>query len=588
MEALDQKQWLLWLIRVRIVIITFLLGIELAIVQLVQPEMSMRWFAGSQVIWFVAALVLWYALTIFFSLLLKLSSDYTMQSYLQMISDIAMITAVIHISGGLESYFFFLYPLVVIVAAISLPGRAGAYLVASLSFIGAGTILVLAYYEVIPSFASNQPVLRNLQVGVFTNLFAFLAVAYLSSSLVENLRTTGTQLQAASGELENLQVFNQNVIDSMTGGLISTNLEGRLLLLNRAGALILGLSPSLAVGRRLSDALPPFSQVPIDSAGQEIQMFTPAGREKFLRVTVSELRTPDGASQGHVYFFQDLTELKRLAREVQLKERMAALGRMAGAIAHEIRNPLTSIAGSVKVFSALSSLSRDQSRLVEIVMKESQRLDRIISDFLSYSRERRYAFRPADLNELLEETLALVVNHPGAARVRFERRFSAEPLAAQVDTDAIKQVFWNICDNALKAMPEGGTLTVETTKTKSNTGARGVIRFQDTGVGIGGGRVEKIFEPFQSSFVGGTGLGLAIVYEIITAHQGTVHAEMAETGSVFRLEVPLAAEGATLSGERAALLGAGEAAESASGTQAPSEPADAPKPGGAERPAFTR
>jgi two-component system, NtrC family, sensor histidine kinase PilS len=334
MEAVDQKEWLLWLIRVRIVIITFLLGIFLAVVQLTRPEMSLRWFAESQVIWFAAAIVLWYALTIFFALLLRLSSDYHMQSYVQIICDICMITAVIHITGGYESYFFFLYPLVVIVSAISLPGRSGAYLVASLSFILAGTVLVLAYYEVIPSYASAQPSLRLLQIVVLTNLFAFMAVGYLSSSLVENLRRTRTRLQLTSGELENLQAFNQSVIDSMAGGLVTTNLEGRLLLLNRAGALILGLSPAFAMGRRVAEALPEFARVPLDSAGGEISYFTPAGREKFLRVNVSELRASDGALQGRVYFFQDLTELKRLEREVRLKERMAALGRMAGAIAH--------------------------------------------------------------------------------------------------------------------------------------------------------------------------------------------------------------------------------------------------------------
>ena len=391
------------------------------------------------------------------------------------------------------------------------------------------------------SFSEMPPELQDLQVRIFTNLFAFLAMAYLSSSLVENLRKTGTRLQAASGELENLQAFNQNVIDSMAGGLVTTGLGGRVLLLNRAAALILGRSPAAAVGWPLAEVLPEFARLALNAPAQEVQIFTPGGQEKYLRVSVSELTGPEGsrqgdASQGHVYFFQDLTELKRLEREVQLKERMAALGRMASAIAHEIRNPLTSIAGSIQVFSTLGSLSSDHQRLVGIVVKESQRLDRIVSDFLRYSRERRYEFRPADLHALLEETLVLLENHPDAGRIRFERVFAAETLVAQVDPDAIKQVFWNICDNALKAMPEGGTLKVE----MARADGRGVIRFHDTGVGMKPGRPEKIFEPFQSFFPSGTGLGLAIVYEIITAHQGTVEVEsVPERGSVFQLELPL-------------------------------------------------
>ena len=536
MEALNQKQWLLWLIRVRIVIITFLLGIELAVMQLTGAQIP--------IIWFVFSILLWYALTIFFSLLLKLSADYTMQSYLQIICDICMITAVIHLSGGVGSSYFFLYPLVIILAAISL-SRAGTYLVASLSFILAGATLQLSHYTELKDFllglSEMTPELQDLQVRIFTNLFAFLAVAYLSSSLVQNLRRTGTRLQAASGELENLQAFSQNVIDSMSGGLVTTSLGGRVLLLNRAAALILSRSPSSAVGWPLAEVLPQFAPLSLNAAAQEVLIFTPGGQEKYLRVSVSELAGPDGggqghASQGHVYFFQDLTELKRLEREVQLKERMAALGRMASAIAHEIRNPLTSIAGSIKVFSTLGSLSSDQQRLVGIVVKESQRLDRIVSDFLRYSRERRYEFQPVDLHGLLEETLVLLENHPDAGRIRFERVFAAEPLVAPVDPDAIKQVFWNICDNALKAMPEGGTLKVE----MARADGRGVIRFHDTGVGLSPARPEKIFEPFQSSFPNGTGLGLAIVYEILTAHQGTVEVESApEGGSVFHLELPL-------------------------------------------------
>ena len=265
---------------------------------------------------------------------------------------------------------------------------------------------------------------------------------------------------------------------------------------------------------------------------------TASGREKHIRVSLSELRGAEESGLGHVYFFQDMTELRRLEREVRLTDRMAALGRMAAAIAHEIRNPLAAIGNSVKLFATMGPLSTDQNSLVEVVVNESQRLDRIVSDFLNYSRERKFEFQPANLNELLRETLALLVNHPNAAGVQFQRQFSEQPLTVAVDADAIKQVFWNIGDNALKAMPQGGTLEVSTGRLDD----RAVVRFSDTGVGLAGGAIEKIFEPFQSSFAGGTGIGLAIVYEIISAHQGSVRAESRQgAGTAFTIELPLAA-----------------------------------------------
>jgi len=531
MEALNQKAWLLWLIRVRIVIVTFLLGIELTIYTLLgQSEIPVKLF--------VAAVVLWYGLIAFFGLLIKLSTDYAMQSYLQIICDICMITAVIYFTGGVDSYFHLLYPLVVILAAISLP-RAGAYLVASLSFILSGALLELSYFGWIPSYSTTQGDLSKLSTSIVINLGAFLGVAYLSSSLVENLRRTGTRLRRASGELESLQAFNQNVIDSMAGGLISTAVDGRVLLLNRAGSLILGVSPASAVGRPLAEVLPELAGLALASISQEVRIVTPSGREKHIRVSLSELRGAEESELGHVYFFQDMTELRRLEREVRLQDRMAALGRMAAAIAHEIRNPLAAIGNSVKLFASMGPLSSDRNSLVNVVVNESQRLDRIVSDFLNYSRERKYEFQPANLNQLLQDTLALLVNHPNAAGIEFRQRFWEQPLTAAVDADAIKQVFWNIGDNALKAMPQGGTLEVSTESAEG----RAVVRFSDTGVGLTGGAIEKIFEPFQSSFAGGTGIGLAIVYEIISAHQGSVRAEpRPEAGTVFHIELPLAAE----------------------------------------------
>jgi two-component system sensor histidine kinase PilS (NtrC family) len=205
-----------------------------------------------------------------------------------------------------------------------------------------------------------------------------------------------------------------------------------------------------------------------------------------------------------------------------MQDRLAAVGRLAAAIAHEIRNPLTSIAGSVSMLSGIPELNEEHRRLLGIVTRESQRLNSIITDFLAYSRTKRYHFDKVDLVQLVEDTLTLM-NHRMTAEktgVAIERRFAVRDAMVIADGDKIKQVFWNFCENAVRAMNGGGILTVAI----ESHGDDWQVAFTDTGSGMTTQQVEKIFEPFQSNFEGGTGLGLAIVYQIVQAHEGKVWA----------------------------------------------------------------
>jgi two-component system sensor histidine kinase PilS (NtrC family) len=526
-STFDERNWLAWLVKIRIIILTFLFGIELTVARLAESAVPLRSF--------VSAMLLWFALSVFYVLLLSFWEERRAQAVLQVVTDLALVSLVVHFTGGWDSSLNFLYPLVIIVACILLP-RIWAYLTAALAFILYGTVLELNYYAVVPSFATTHPELKALQAIMFVNLFAYLAVAYLAGLLAAKLRQVDVQLKDASGALESLQALHENIIQSISGGLVTTDLDGRITLVNMAAQRMLGCGDEL-IDKSVKDLfLDPLPHVGSERVHGEVR-FQPANAfRKTFRVIVSTLTVPGRGVLGCVYSFDDLTEIRRLEREVRMQDRLAAVGRLAAAIAHEIRNPLTSIAGSVSMLSGAAEMTDEQRQLLQIVTRESERLNDIITDFLAYSRGKQYRFDRVDLLPLLEDTLTLLEHRLVAENtgIHIERNFKVKEAGVLADGDKIKQVFWNFCQNAVRAMKNGGTLTVSL----EAVGDDWQINFADTGHGMTPQQTEKIFEPFQSNFEDGTGLGLAIVYQIVQAHEGKVWARsrLAE-GTTFVLRL---------------------------------------------------
>jgi two-component system sensor histidine kinase PilS (NtrC family) len=525
-STFDERNWLGWLVKIRIIILTFLLGIELIVSRLADSPLPLRIF--------VSTMLLWYALSVFYALLHSFWEDSRVQALLQVVTDLVLVSLVVHFTGGWDSSLNFLYPLVIIVACILLP-RVWAYLTAALAFILYGAVLDLNYYGMVPSFATTHPELKALEAIIFVNLFAYLAVAYLAGLLAGKLRQVDVQLKDTSGALESLQAQHENIIQAISCGLITTALDGRITLVNAAARRLLDAGDELLgkiVSELFLDPLPVFGT---ERTHGEVRFQPENAFRKTFRVIVSSLTGSGQEIVGYVYTFDDLTEIRRLEREVRMQDRLAAVGRLAAAIAHEIRNPLTSIAGSVSMLSG-AEMTEEQHQLLKIVTRESERLNNIITDFLAYSRGKQYRFDRVDLLPLLEDTLTLLENRliKDKAGIHIERNFKVREALTLADGDKIKQVFWNFCQNAEKAMKDGGTLTVSL----EIVGDDWQVSFADTGHGMSPQQTEKIFEPFQSGFEGGTGLGLAIVYQIAQAHEGKVWARsrLGEgTTFIFRL-----------------------------------------------------
>jgi two-component system, NtrC family, sensor histidine kinase PilS len=532
-STLKERIWLSWLVKVRLLVLTVLLGVELAVAQFTPTVFPVRLF--------VDTIVLAYTISIFYLLLLHFWNEPKVQSVLQVISDLLLVSLLVYITGGCDSSLNFLYPLVIIVASILLQ-RVWAYLTAALACILYGAVLELSYFQVVPSYSITHPGIRTLQAMVLVNLFGYLTVAYLAGLLSDKLRQADRRLEYTRGALENLQAAHENIIQSASNGLITTGLDGRITLVNRAAERLLERAEIALLGQPIAalfqDSLPPAGG---ELSQGEVRFIAPNNFRKTLRIAVSQLTMRGRGAVGHVYTLEDLTQIRRLEREVRIQDRLAAVGRLSAAIAHEVRNPLTSIAGSASLLSEMPDLSAEHRRLLRIVTRESERLNGIITDFLAYSRVKQYRFATVDILPLLEDTLTLLGHRLQAEEIaiKIERRYAAKTAFILADGDRMKQVFWNFCENAVRAMKKGGTLTVAV----EDLDPEWQFSFADTGPGMSPELVEKVFEPFQSQFQGGTGLGLAIVYQIVQSHEGKVwvRSKLGE-GCTFVLRVRKAAE----------------------------------------------
>ena len=509
---MDRRKWLLRLIGVRVVVFSVFV--------IRQPNTDM-----------LVLLAAVFGLSLCWFALLRLNKSYVVQAYAQIAVDLLLITWGVNRTGGPDSYFSSLYFLEIVMSSILLE-RRGAFFAATLSSVIHFAHMDLAYFGLIPSTAQGRVEISTLQYIISLSIFGFCSVGFLSNFLAESLRRTGAELEKSTGRVKFLQAFNNRIIDSMGSGLITTDLEGRIYLFNRAAEDITGRKMDEALRLTIWDLFPGVISR-VESARFESWTKHVNGVDIYLRFSVTPVMIDDKNTAGYVWSFDDLTELRVLERQIRQKEQMAAIGVMSAGIAHEIRNPLASITGSFKLLHSDLDLNADQRQLVGIIERETERLNRTITEFLRYARPVSPKLQPVELGGLISETMRLIRNSPevcSAHRIETE----LEPVSASVDESMMRQVFYNLATNAFKAMPDGGKLLVSLAK--RNGGAQ--IQFADTGVGLGEDELKSLFVPFHSAFRAGTGLGLPIVYQIVTAHNGTIGVKSSKgSGTTFFIDL---------------------------------------------------
>jgi two-component system, NtrC family, sensor histidine kinase PilS len=488
-----------------------------------------------------------YALSLVWIVMWLLRCPPRIHGGLQLAGDIAILSTLIYLTGGLWSPFPFLLLLTIAIAALMFDLR-GALTTAGGAFVTYATMAELMAFNVIhpPAFLGPYPALSHSALGLqfLVTGTGFALVAMLTSYLANSLRHAEARLRGEQESTARFIALSADVLRSVDSGVLATDVAGRVVLCNPAAERVLARDEPLE-GKALEellqlDAMSWERLLAEPGRGHPIRLEgTARGTRKPLGLTVTPLHRVDAAPLGLVVHFRDLTEVREIERRERLRERMATVGEMAAAIAHEIRNPLASISGSAQVLAKLPTLGQTDRKLLRIIVEESHRLSGIIENFLGFARPPEVRRQPCSIARTLEETLTLFA-HSSELTGKHSLETDIVPHAGLVlaDENQLRQAFFNLARNAVQAMPEGGTMRVEARP----DGDSYVIRWRDDGVGMEPEQAQEAFQPFKAFRRGGTGLGLSVVFTVVTEHGGDVTVESTPgAGSVFTLRLPMEA-----------------------------------------------
>lgn len=498
-----------------------------------------------------------YALTLIYAIFVRRVEHPLRFADAQIAGDLAITTALVHVTGGAQSGYVFFYPLSIIGAAL-VRYRRGAVLAAIASLILFCGISIAGWKQwlPVPTGLRLEPwelLPWQLVRQLVLNGGAFAAVAFLAAKLGEQLASAGQRLETQEVRTADLAALNEDIIRCLSSGLITVDTNGKVLTFNEAAGEILGIAAEAARQRTLAELAPEVEELIGRVPGRgvmrrgEITIRRPGG-ERVLGISVSPLTNHRDEPVGRIVNFQDLTELRRMEAQVRRGERLAVIGQLAAGVAHEIRNPLASISGSIELLrSGPTTVDEDTRALMDIVLREVDRLNGMITDLLEYARPREPVMTPTDVRELLHETVRVFAQDRTTQNLRVALDApdaGGAGVIVQADAAQLRQVLWNLLRNAAESMPEGGDIQVELRVAREEQEWATVV-VSDTGVGIAPDELDRIFDPFYTTKTRGSGLGLATVHRIVSEHGGTISVSSTPgSGTRFTIRLPLGAAAA--------------------------------------------
>lgn len=536
----DQRERRLLLITVgRLAVATVLLSGTLYAAMVARPwlwSFTPRVLAGLIAATYTAALgsALW----------LRLSREPLLIARTQVATDILLTTGMIYVTGGGSSGFTFLYGISVLMAALVAGSEtaraAGAASVAL--YLGLALGLASGWIEAPPDQVAESYGLTTREVffGVTVNVLGLSLVTVLSNNLAERIQTAGGLLRAAEESAAELARLNDDIVRSLTSGLVTTEPNGRVRMVNPTGLQMLRLTAENAVGRDVHELLPLRAPLSVLSDEGENKRHEDIARrangESFpLGYSVTPLISADGVESGWIVVFQDLTEISLLRAEAERAQHLASLGRLAAGLAHEIRNPLSSIAGSVEMVRDSSSLDAEDRHLLSLVLTESERLNELVSTMLQVSKPVAPRRIETDIAQVAREVTAMAQANRAEASGIFIRHRAEGTVLAIVDEDQMRQVLWNLLKNAIQASPKGSSIDIAVVQTDDEV----ILSVTDQGVGIDPSQRDRIFDMFYSERTHGAGIGLALVRQLVDGHGGTIEARSnVGPGATFRVALP--------------------------------------------------